>query len=65
MHPLVAYRIANKMIPADMARLLGVSRATIHRWETGERGPSRNNLSVIKEKTGIDPGAIIEHEAAQ
>jgi DNA-binding transcriptional regulator YiaG len=64
-HPLKAYRETNNLKPADLARLLGVSRATVHRWETGERKPSRDKLPVIKEKTGIGPGAILEYEAAQ
>lgn len=64
-HPLTAYRNLHKLKPADLARLLGVSRATVHRWETGERKPSRDKLPVIKEKTGIQPGAILDYEAAQ
>jgi len=64
-HPLTAYRAEHNLTPAGLARLLGVSRATVHRWETGERKPSRDKLPVIKEKTGIVPGAILDFEAAQ
>lgn len=64
-HPLTAYRKTANLRPADLARLLEVSRATVHRWETGERKPSRKKLSVIKEKTDIEPAAILAHEAGE
>ncbi len=65
MHPLTAFREANSATAADLARRLGVSRATIHRWETGERKPSREKLAAIKRELRIEPGDILEYEAAQ
>lgn len=54
-HPLKSYR--DHHIPAlsqeAMARLIGVDRLTIHRWETGKRKPDRKFLAKITENTGI------------
>lgn len=54
-HPLKSYREAQepKMTPADLARLLGVGRSTVHRWESGDRMPDVDLLPLITERTGI------------
>lgn len=54
-HPLKAYRDSQepKLSQADLARLLGVGRPTVHRWETGTRKPDVELLPTITEKTGI------------
>lgn len=56
-HPLRAYREKHSppLSPADLARLLGVSRSYVLRLENGERKPGRALLPVIKQKTGIEP----------
>jgi len=54
-HPLRTYRESQEppLSQADLARLLGVGRPTIHRWETGSRKPDVELLTTITEKTGI------------
>lgn len=54
-HPLKSYRESQtpKLTPADLARLLGVGRSTVHRWESGDRMPDVDLLPRITERTGI------------
>jgi len=52
-NPLKAFREAQKISKADLARLLGVSRSIAHRWETGERKIGPDSLATVSEKTGI------------
>lgn len=56
-HPLQAFREKQTppMTRAELARLLGVSRETVHRWENGKRDIDRKKLTDITEKTGISP----------
>lgn len=53
-HPLTAYR--NRTDPpkskAEVARELGVNRATIMRWENGKRRPEPRFLPKIARLTG-------------
>ena len=49
-------RLALKLSQEDLARELGVSYATINRWENGKSTPSRLALGAIKEfceKNGV------------
>ena len=49
-------RLVLKLSQEDLARKLGVSYATINRWENGKSTPSRLALSAVKEfceKNGI------------
>lgn len=46
------------MSSAALAKLLGVSRPTIHRWETGDRKISRDMLATVSAKTGIPVKAL-------
>lgn len=41
------------MTQQDLARLLDVDRATVCRWESGERKPDHALVPKISEKTGI------------
>ena len=56
-HPLKAYRKNHKppMSRAELARLLNVTRATVHRWENGDRQIDRVLVPDVAEKTGISP----------
>ena len=60
LHPLKKFRKKQSppLSPADLARLLGVSRSYVLRLENGERKPGRELLPVIKKKTGIEPRAL-------
>ena len=54
-NPLTAFRINQtpQLTKAGLAKLLGVSRPTAHRWETGERKIGPDSLAAVSEKTGI------------
>lgn len=53
-HPLTSYR--KRTVPpkskAEVAREIGVNRATIMRWESGKRRPEPRFLSAIARLTG-------------
>jgi transcriptional regulator with XRE-family HTH domain len=46
---LQRYREENDLTPADLAAALGVSRATIYRWENGTARPSRSMVACLDE----------------
>jgi DNA-binding XRE family transcriptional regulator len=53
-HPLRRYRAQHDNMPqVELAKLLGVSRMTVIRWETGRRKPKPSQVAQISEKTGI------------
>lgn len=54
-NPLTVFRKSQtpQLSKAGLAKLLGVSRPTAHRWETGERKIGPDSLSVVSERTGI------------
>lgn len=52
-HPLTKFRQENHLSQPELARLIGVGRSTIHRWESGERKIKRDLLPAISKKTGI------------
>lgn len=56
-HPLKAYRERQNppLTQEQLADLLGVTKAAVSRWESGERQPDQNLLLHIAEKTGIPP----------
>lgn len=51
-HPLKAYRSREKLTQGQLAKLLGVERETVGRWETG-RNPDSKLLPRIAARTGI------------
>lgn len=59
-HPLKAFRERQTppLTQTALAELLGVSRASVCRWESGERMPDEDLLPTISEKTGIAPGDL-------
>jgi transcriptional regulator with XRE-family HTH domain len=54
-HPLKTYRDEEKLTQRGLGQLLGVSRTTVARWESGARKTGRDLLPKIAEKTGIAP----------
>lgn len=54
-HPLKSYRLQQKppMSQEQLAELLGVSKASVSRWETGEREPDVTLVPIISQVTGI------------
>jgi transcriptional regulator with XRE-family HTH domain len=65
LHPLAAYRDRQdpKMSQADLGRLLGVTRVTVHRWESGARKIDPELVASISQKTGI-PGRLLRPDLA-
>lgn len=62
-HPLKKYRAEHQLSQPALAVLLGVTKATICRWENGQRAPRRRDIPKIVEKTGIDASALMGLEA--
>ena len=61
MHPLEAYRRRTEppKSKALLAREIGVNRATVGRWERGERTPDRKFLPTIAKLTGASISELI------
>lgn len=59
-HPIRAYRERQRppVSQAELARMLGVTRGTVCRWESGVRLPHEDMLPIIAEKLHIDPGVL-------
>lgn len=59
-HPLKAYRERQSppLSQDQLAALLGVSRVTITRWESGRRKLEGDLLPLVAEKTGIAPAEL-------
>lgn len=58
MTALSEFRISRNLTQSELAKLLGVSRPTAHRWETGARKIGPDSLAVVSEKTGIPKRAL-------
>lgn len=54
-HPLTEYRERHALRKSDLARLLGVDRANITRWEKGHRVVALKMVRTISQKLGIPP----------
>jgi transcriptional regulator with XRE-family HTH domain len=57
-HPLREFRQSQCMSQEELAALLGVTVATVSRWETGDRLPDPDKLPLIEEKTGLAPAQL-------
>ncbi len=64
--PLKKFRDSQspKLSKAGLAKLLGVSRPTAHRWETGARKIGPDSLTTVSEKTGI-PKRVLRPDLAE
>lgn len=58
-HPLKTFRDNHGLTQPALAKQLGVTTATISRWESGTRSPRKAKLPEIIEKTGISPAALL------
>jgi transcriptional regulator with XRE-family HTH domain len=58
--PLKTYREQQDppLTQEDLARLLGVTKATVSRWESGARKIDAEKLPEVSEKTGIPPAFL-------
>ena len=54
-HPLKAYRASARLTQRQLAKLLGVERETVARWETGARQIGLESIPRIMKQTGISP----------
>jgi len=57
-HPLTKYREAKGLSKTALAARLGVSKASVSRWESGDRLPDHAAVLLILKKTGIPPRAL-------
>ena len=56
--PLRQYRERHSLSRQQLGEILGVSRVTVARWETGERRIDQGYLALVATKTGIPPAAL-------
>lgn len=66
-HPLKTFRETNQLSQPELARLLGVGRSAVHRWESGARRIDEELVPKIASITGIPakelrPDAVEKHE---
>lgn len=52
-HPLKAYRASHQVTQDQLAKLLGVARTTVARWESGNRNIDDELLPKVSAVTGI------------
>lgn len=52
-HPIKQYRTRHGMTLRVLASQLGVSEATVSRWETGRRRPSVALMHTVAKVTGV------------
>ncbi len=59
-HPLRLYRErqAPPLTQDKLAGLLGVSKGTLSRWETGKRKIDHDLLPIVAERTGLAPAEL-------
>lgn len=58
-HPLEAYRESNGLTQDQLAEKLGVTGASVSRWEQRKRAPRGRDLEKIVTLTGIPAGEIL------
>jgi transcriptional regulator with XRE-family HTH domain len=58
-HPLKRYRERRQLSQDELAKLLGVTKATISRWESGLRAPRRRDIPQLAAKTGLTPSELL------
>jgi transcriptional regulator with XRE-family HTH domain len=65
-HPLKAYRTKQnpRLSQGQLAGLLGVTRTTVARWETGARKVDKDLVPTVSAKTGI-PAKEIRPDLAE
>ena len=63
-HPLKTYRQEQGLTQEALAGRIGVTRATVNRWENGRR-PSVADAERLAELTSISVVALLGLEAAQ
>lgn len=61
---LVDYRREHGLTQQQLGDRLGVTDATIQRWENGSRAPLKRRIPRISEVTGISPVRLLGLEAA-
>lgn len=58
MHALRQYRLARNLSQGSLAEEIGVSRATVTRWENGARRVDTDILPRLVEITGLSPAQL-------
>lgn len=69
-HPIAEFRERMALTQEEFARRIGVTGATVSRWESGERSPRLADLKKLHAETGIPVAELLsvcvgDQEAAQ
>jgi transcriptional regulator with XRE-family HTH domain len=56
--PIAAFRMGRNLTQAALGQMLGVSRETIARWETGARRIDPELVPLVSKRTGIPKGVL-------
>lgn len=59
-HNIRFYRKKAQLTQIQLAEVLGISIATLRRWEAGETTPNIKMLEALAEHLGISPENIVE-----
>lgn len=62
---LTEYRRQHGLTQQQLGDLVGVTDATIQRWETGSRAPRKTTIPRLSKLTGIPPERLLGMEAAE
>jgi len=63
-HPLREYRVRESLTQDHLARLLGVSKAAVSRWENGERKPDQHRDHGEDRDKGAEEAGLLRPRRA-
>jgi transcriptional regulator with XRE-family HTH domain len=56
---LKSYRERKGFSQEALAKMLGVTKSAVSRWESGERSPRISEINTLARKMGIEPAELL------